>query len=115
MFLQPAADEIKDAMTILHHGADRRSPAGPAVAAIVHCQKIDPHPVINRAQVIIIRHNFSIAMEKQDVATGWMAHVKPGTNCDILCHRDQDIHRGHITACRVRALGCNGRLRAGVE
>ena len=72
-----------------------------AIAAVIHGQQIDAHLVINRPQVIVVRHDFSIAMEEKNIDSVADTCVETRTDMTVACH-------GNVVIAYTRV--CRGRV-----
>jgi len=61
------------------------------VAAVVHGQEIHVHAVVECGEVVVVRDDFAVAVEKQDVESRFPGCVEAGAHGHVPVHGDQDV------------------------
>jgi len=78
-------------VTIFHHGRYGRGTGGAAIASVVHRHEIDIQGVVNRSQIIVIRNNFTVSVEKENYRHIALGQMKPAADFSIGGYGYRDI------------------------
>jgi hypothetical protein len=62
--------KVQDTMAVTDHGSDCRLACRATITSIIHRKEIDPHTVVNGAEIIVISYYLTVAMEEEDVWGG---------------------------------------------
>ena len=106
--LQIIPDEGQDRLGIRHHGADRRAAARAPVAAVIHRQKIDPQPGVKGAQIVVVGHDFAVAVEEEQGRGGCAGGMQTGAEGNFGGHRDRQLNAARRWG---RAGGLGARVK----